>query len=301
MFWGDQGSDEIVEANLDGTGRRKVLDADYNDGFEIDHGNRVYCIGAYTTGDETFSNSGKSHFSIRRATLGDWEVETIIENVGWLHGLAVDAIRDRLYFTTSEPGRIFVSTLDGRNRRSLVKTANENIIHELTIDPSSGDLYWSEELSPNRDRIRRHDAKTGVISIVGPVEGFGSINSFLVVPDKSETIALPRAERSREETSAEKEGAQSVAHPAIVSPTKPDHMDLEMLMRPGEPPSLKFLTSAGSRYRVQYSNDLKEWRDAGDPIIASGAFLTWTDPGPPVTESLPGVAPRRFYRIVELE
>lgn len=53
-------------------------------------------------------------------------------------------------------------------------------------------------------------------------------------------------------------------------------------------------------YRVEYSNDLAAWLISPAGFITAGSpWLTWTDSGPPATESSPALTPQRFYRVLQ--
>ncbi len=60
-------------------------------------------------------------------------------------------------------------------------------------------------------------------------------------------------------------------------------------------PSLNLAT-----YQVEYSPDLMTWfiSPAGF-LTASGGSLSWTDAGPPATDSFPSTTDRRFYRVFQ--
>ena len=53
-------------------------------------------------------------------------------------------------------------------------------------------------------------------------------------------------------------------------------------------------------YQVEYSPDLMEWlMSPAGFMTAMGSSLTWTDAGPPTTDSFPATANRRFYRVFQ--
>jgi hypothetical protein len=66
---------------------------------------------------------------------------------------------------------------------------------------------------------------------------------------------------------------------------------------------IEFTAEIGKRYVVQYNTNVTSattWRTADPPITAAANRVQWLDDGPPKTESLPGAASNRFYRVVEL-
>ena len=53
-------------------------------------------------------------------------------------------------------------------------------------------------------------------------------------------------------------------------------------------------------YQVEYSPDLMEWlMSPAGFMTAIGSSLTWTDAGPPATDSFPATNDRRFYRVFQ--
>lgn len=61
-----------------------------------------------------------------------------------------------------------------------------------------------------------------------------------------------------------------------------------------------FVSTPGRRYRVQYSPDMVNWRDAEPTVVASGTRVQWHDQGPPMTVRHPSEDPVRYYRVIEL-
>jgi hypothetical protein len=59
-------------------------------------------------------------------------------------------------------------------------------------------------------------------------------------------------------------------------------------------------SKVGRSYQVEYSPDLTDWFMSPSGFLnASGAALSWTDAGPPATDSTPAAASRRFYRVFQ--
>jgi hypothetical protein len=60
-------------------------------------------------------------------------------------------------------------------------------------------------------------------------------------------------------------------------------------------------TVAGRSYQVEYSDDLRNWFISPTGFFtASGPTLSWSDAGPPSTQSNPPFATNRFYRVFRL-
>ena len=54
-------------------------------------------------------------------------------------GLAVDWVANKLYWTDSELGRIYVSELDGSSRTVIVST-EDGILSDVVVHPLSGSV-----------------------------------------------------------------------------------------------------------------------------------------------------------------
>lgn len=62
---------------------------------------------------------------------------------------------------------------------------------------------------------------------------------------------------------------------------------------------VEFASISGRTYIVEYSPDMKTWRQAVPAVPAFGPRVMWIDDGPPKTASRP-VDKARFYRVIEL-
>lgn len=63
---------------------------------------------------------------------------------------------------------------------------------------------------------------------------------------------------------------------------------------------VEFPCTPGRHYRIQYSSDMANWRDAVPTVVASGTRVQWHDQGPPKTMRHPSEDPLRYYRVIEL-
>ncbi len=71
-------------------------------------------------------------------------------------------------------------------------------------------------------------------------------------------------------------------------------------MAAGQAPVLNFNADLGQSYRIQYSDDTAHWKTSPQIIPGIGGVISWTDSGPPLTDSPPSSASSRFYRIERL-
>lgn len=61
---------------------------------------------------------------------------------------------------------------------------------------------------------------------------------------------------------------------------------------------LEFPTVSGTRYLIEYSQDMLTWKPAAVAIKASGSRTQWIDNGPPKTDNHPSSVTSRIYRVV---
>ena len=71
-------------------------------------------------------------------------------------------------------------------------------------------------------------------------------------------------------------------------------------IQPGQAPVIEFHTERGRSYRVQYSDDAKNWKTCPQILSGIDGIRSWSDTGPPRTECPPAEAPARFYRLERL-
>jgi len=65
---------------------------------------------------------------------------------------------------------------------------------------------------------------------------------------------------------------------------------------------IEFPATPGNTYYIQYTDDLSNpWKTVQPGIVAPVNRVQWIDSGPPGTESAPGNAGNRFYRIIEAD
>jgi len=63
--------------------------------------------------------------------------------------------------------------------------------------------------------------------------------------------------------------------------------------------TIEFTSVPGHTYVVQYSSNMETWLTAAPPIVATNTRTLWIDSGPPVTQSPPGSADVRMYRVLK--
>ena len=138
MYWtmgSIGGSDgEIQSANLDGTNVQTVVPGlQYPRYITLDvAGSKIYW---------TIAAAGAS--AIQRANLDGTNVEVIVPSVhfGLPGGVALDASRDKLYWTDWSRDEIRCANLDGSNVRTLVDTTIAP--WDIAVDAAGGSMYWT--------------------------------------------------------------------------------------------------------------------------------------------------------------
>jgi hypothetical protein len=72
------------------------------------------------------------------------------------------------------------------------------------------------------------------------------------------------------------------------------------IMLPDHTFLVEFLTVSNRLYSIQYSSDLRTWKDAQPAVAGNGTRIQWIDNGQPKTETAPSATAVRFYRIILL-
>jgi len=143
-------STSLIRCNLDGSHCQTIADTDlgsFYSGVAIDAPlEYVYW---------TVADSGGI---IRRARHDGSNIQTVLISAGDnLHGIDLDHVNGRIYWTTYEEGsatsgKVFRADLTGMNREQILVDLNEP--HDLALDVGGNKIYWTEHAS---GRIRRAD------------------------------------------------------------------------------------------------------------------------------------------------
>jgi len=80
--------------------------------------------------------------------------------------------------------------------------------------------------------------------------------------------------------------------------SQPIHVALDRVARhPDGSVVLEFASLADRLYTVEYSSDLIDWKTSIPQVQGNGGVVSWTDSGPPVTDTPPDQRGARFYRV----
>ena len=159
LYW--LAGDKIRRANVDGSGIETILSRlDNPRGLDID------------------SRTGTLYFAertrIARANLNGTGVATVLGG-GSFTRIAVDPARGKLYWGSEDCSGIRRANLDGSNASLLTAFASQKCLDSLTIDRTTGELYWVESYRrtfqwqgdvPDRFNLVHYTPPTGVKEVL---------------------------------------------------------------------------------------------------------------------------------------
>lgn len=133
IYWGNDLLGTIQSANLNGSDAKNLLDIGIrvptNFGIEIG-GDKMYWINVERRG-----KGGR----IQRANLDGSNPEDIVTGLRGPHGIALDMISRKLYWT-ADGDKVQRANLDGNNVEDVVTGLAD--VSVLALDPIVGKLYW---------------------------------------------------------------------------------------------------------------------------------------------------------------
>lgn len=133
IYWGNDLLGTIQSANLDGSDAKDILyigiKIPLNFDIEIG-GDKIYWSNV-----DRKAKSGK----IQRANLDGSNLEDIVTGLRGPHGIALDLINRKLYWT-ADGNRIQRANLDGSQIEDSITGLGN--IDKLTLDPVAGKIYW---------------------------------------------------------------------------------------------------------------------------------------------------------------
>ena len=95
------------------------------------------------------TESGKMYWvdvnrGIHRANLDGTVVEVLIGNLDDIHGIGIDQIGEKIYWTDSERflDTIQVANLNGMNQKTLVTVDRDGWWHDIDLDNTNQKMYW---------------------------------------------------------------------------------------------------------------------------------------------------------------
>lgn len=282
----------------------KVLpaDAQRGDGVELALEGNQLLLGA--SGDDSRGTESGAVYLFEKGADG-WEevqkIQAFDAESGAAFGLALDLESGNALvgaIRTEGPGGAYLL----RVSPSLLSVSSEGL---ASFNPQTG-LYEQHVIVRNEStetvpamEILLHDLPEGVHLFNGSGEesvhfesalaGLGSVTMTLefYVP----TRVAPTAPFFSVGTAVAREEP----------PTEGDFWQIDLVRKMEDGGMLiEFPTKIGSRYRVQYSSDMKDWKDVHPLVRAAGSRVQWYDQGAPKTETHPSEHANRWYRVVEL-
>ena len=147
IYWGNNLRATIQSANLNGSDTQDILRI----GIDIPT-NFAIAVGGdkiYWKNVERKAKGGK----IQRANLDGSNVEDIITGLRGPHGIALDMIAGKIYWT-ADTNKIQRANLDGSNVEDIVTGLAD--VSDLVLDPIAGKIYWgSHDLHTGIGKIQR--------------------------------------------------------------------------------------------------------------------------------------------------
>ena len=152
MYWADEGANEILRANLDGSNIEILVSRGLDDphGIALDVANGKM----YWTDD--------SADRIQRANLDGSNIETLLRRTkidfwgnrtgyGDPYGIALDVAGGKMYWADEGANEILRANLDGSNIEILVSRGLDDP-HGIALDITGGKMYWTDD---SADRVQR--------------------------------------------------------------------------------------------------------------------------------------------------
>ena len=171
---------EILRANLDGTAVESIIakGIEHPKGIAVDElDEKIYWVDAHwktkknkisranldgsspedlvidgigmARDIEVDIESGKMYWvdvnrGIHRANLDGTVVEVLIGNLDDIHGIGIDQIGEKIYWTDSERflDTIQVANLNGMNQKTLVTVDRDGWWHDIDLDNTNQKMYW---------------------------------------------------------------------------------------------------------------------------------------------------------------
>jgi hypothetical protein len=164
MYFTQRRDSTISRANLDGTNVEALVSAVLPNRIELDlvHGKIYYVHG------------GSGPTLISRTDLDGQNPELVMSGLGVVSGIAVDPLRDWLYFGLRDSQEIFRSRLDGAGVEPVVTGLAQRPL-DLAIDHQDDVLYWS-----HTDRIQTLDLVNGgpIQTLTSGMQGSSGVNGI---------------------------------------------------------------------------------------------------------------------------
>ena len=169
IYWADDISNTISRANLDGTGQElSFLTTGVIAPFDIEVdplNGKIY-----------WTEVGPSN-DIKRANLSDGSnVEKVIEKLNWCQGIAIDYIRNRIYYNVLS-GQVYGASLDDPSDAQAI--TGLNVSFDLDVDIATGTLYLASG-SGLKNLTKANPDGTGKVSVNLPGAAF-----FVAYADKT--------------------------------------------------------------------------------------------------------------------
>lgn len=161
LYFADRRNSQMKRANLDGSDLEVLFSLTLPTYVELDLVNEhLYFV---------FGAGGSP--SIGRSNLDGTGFETVLTDSSPIHGIAIDPLAGRIYFSVRNTAEIRRADLDGTNAVTLV-AGLDAVALDLALDATTGTLYWSQY-----NGVRSMPASGGSIdTVVSGLQGLSAIN-----------------------------------------------------------------------------------------------------------------------------
>ena len=182
LYLADRQNSAIKIANLDGSGVGVLLSVTLPVYVEIDFVNeKLY-----------FVHGGSGPPLIGRSNLDGSGLETVLTASSPLHGLAIDPLAGKLYFSVRNDSAIHRANLDGSNTEVFL-SGLEAVPLDLAIDSAAARLYWSVFNGVHSASLSGGAPQTLLAGLQG-LSGLNGINGIALdlvqIPEPSTAILL---------------------------------------------------------------------------------------------------------------
>lgn len=178
IYWGDQVSEEIWRADLNGANATPIISTPFHRGIAID-----------APGDWIYWSTSITMFrgDIKRAHLDGSGQQTVVTSLlpeFKPSALALDVAGGKIYWTDYVVDVVQRANLDGSNIETLFAVGGNRNPGGITLDLGAGKVYWGQD-----DDVFKHIASIRRMNLDGSnpetvVGDLGSVNELVLVADE---------------------------------------------------------------------------------------------------------------------
>ncbi|MGI9289234.1 MAG: hypothetical protein ACR2P1_27950 [Pseudomonadales bacterium] len=177
LFWADQSLGEIAISNLNGSNQTVLFSAASTSAIGVDDVN-----GKIYSEDRSTAALG----SIVKFNFDGSGFETVITNVPTANAIAIDPIREYVFWTSSAGlsegnGGVYRVNFDGTDFREIFVMGSNLDTGGIALDLAKEYVYWGQETANNRSDIYRMKLDGSSPEVVST--GYGNISDMVLVSE----------------------------------------------------------------------------------------------------------------------